>query len=129
MTDGENLPIQMPEGDAAETHHRRQRMIRLLGRLPDRLRRATIWLLRPHARWIRIPAGILLVLGGIFSILPLLGIWMLPLGLILLAEDVPLLRRWRERALDWIEHRRPHWIYGQDGRPKGPARSDSASRN
>lgn len=117
MTEAENVPIRMPEGDAAETHHRRRRMARLLDRLPAWLRRATIWLLRPHARWIRIPAGLLLVLGGIFSILPILGIWMLPLGLILLAEDVPLLRRWRERALDWIEHKRPHWIYGNDEVP------------
>lgn len=43
---------------------------------------------RPEARWIRVPLGILLVLGGIFSFLPVLGIWMLPLGLLLLAVDL-----------------------------------------
>lgn len=118
MSEREELPITMPAGTAEETHHRRRRMAHLLDRLPDRLRRATIWLLRPQARWVRIPAGMLLVLGGIFSILPVLGIWMLPLGLVLLAEDVPFLRHWRERALDWIEHKRPHWIYGEGGRPK-----------
>ena len=32
-------------------------------------------------------------LGGVFSILPGLGIWMLPLGLLLMASDVPFLRR------------------------------------
>ena len=37
--------------------------------------------------------GILLMLGGIFSILPLLGLWMLPLGLLLIAYDVPFLRK------------------------------------
>ncbi|MFL5202902.1 MAG: hypothetical protein ACJ8B9_12530, partial [Microvirga sp.] len=42
--------------------------------------------------WIRIPIGGLLVLGGVFSILPFLGIWMLPLGLLLIAHDVPFLR-------------------------------------
>ena len=42
---------------------------------------------------IRIPVGLLLVLGGVFSILPGLGIWMLPLGLLLMASDVPFLRR------------------------------------
>jgi hypothetical protein len=47
----------------------------------------------PHARWIRLPLGVLLVLGGVFSIFPLLGIWMLPLGLLLIAIDVPALRR------------------------------------
>ncbi len=46
----------------------------------------------PHARWIRIPTGAILVLGGIFSILPFLGIWMLPLGLLLIAYDVAFLR-------------------------------------
>ena len=43
---------------------------------------------RPEARLIRIPLGILLVLGGIFSFLPVLGIWMLPLGLLILAIDL-----------------------------------------
>lgn len=50
------------------------------------------WLRRPGARLIRVPLGILLMLGGIFSFLPVLGIWMLPLGLLLLALDVTLLR-------------------------------------
>ncbi len=50
------------------------------------------WLRRPGARLIRVPLGILLVLGGVFSFLPVLGIWMLPLGLLLLALDVALLR-------------------------------------
>lgn len=46
------------------------------------------WMRRPEARLVRIPLGILLVLGGIFSFLPVLGIWMLPLGLLLLAIDL-----------------------------------------
>lgn len=44
------------------------------------------------------PAGILLVIGGMLSILPVLGIWMLPLGLVLLALDVALLRQRRSPA-------------------------------
>lgn len=47
------------------------------------------WAQRPSARLVRIPLGVLLVLGGIFSILPVLGLWMLPLGLLLLATDFP----------------------------------------
>ena len=50
------------------------------------------WLRRPASRFFRIPIGILLVLGGIFSFLPILGIWMLPLGLLLLALDIAFLR-------------------------------------
>lgn len=46
----------------------------------------------PAARWIRIPAGLLLIVGGFLGFLPILGFWMLPLGLLLLAIDIPLLR-------------------------------------
>ena len=52
----------------------------------------------------------LLILGGVLSILPILGLWMLPLGLILLAEDIPALHRSRARLLDWLERRRPLWF-------------------
>lgn len=84
---------------------------RLLARVPNRaFRRAIRWLRRPSSRWARIPAGVLLVVGGFLSILPFLGIWMLPLGLFLLAEDVPLLQRGRGRILEWIARRRPHWL-------------------
>ena len=47
------------------------------------------WAKRPSARLVRVPIGLLLVVGGIFSILPILGLWMLPLGLMLLAIDFP----------------------------------------
>ncbi len=45
-------------------------------------------------RWklARLPTAVLLIVGGTLSILPFLGIWMLPLGLLLLAVDVPMLR-------------------------------------
>ena len=104
---------EQPSGGALAVAGQPDRLHHLLNRLPGRIRRATHWLLAPKARWARIPAGILLIFGGIFSFLPLLGIWMLPIGLILLAEDVPFLRRWRERTFDWIEKHRPHWIYGR----------------
>ncbi|WIY54267.1 hypothetical protein O9Z70_07040 [Devosia sp. YIM 151766] len=68
------------------------RLNRLFDKLESRTpAMAAKWLARirrPGARWIRIPLGILLVLGGIFSFLPVLGIWMLPLGLLLLAIDL-----------------------------------------
>jgi hypothetical protein len=40
-------------------------------------------------------------LGGVFSILPGLGIWMLPLGLLLIASDVPSLRKPVGRFTIW----------------------------
>ena len=66
---------------------------RLQRRIPDFAARWLKSIRRPEARWIRIPLGILLVLGGIFSFLPVLGIWMLPLGLLLLAIDLQFLQK------------------------------------
>jgi hypothetical protein len=100
----------------ADTHSnsddegRERRLELLCRRLPSRIQRAFRSLRQPSARWLRIPAGILLILGGFLSILPIFGLWMLPLGLVLLAEDIPPLRRATNRALAWIEHRRPHWM-------------------
>ncbi len=51
------------------------------------------WIRQPRRHFVRIPLSVLLILGGIFSFLPVLGIWMLPLGLAVLAVDIPLLRR------------------------------------
>jgi hypothetical protein len=86
-----------------------RRLELLMQPMPPWLRRTFRWL-RPSARWVRIPVGFLLVLGGILSILPVLGLWMLPLGLILLAEDISPLRHSTDRLLLWIERRRPHWM-------------------
>ena len=69
------------------------------------------WLRRPSSRWARIPAGVLFMIGGVFSILPVLGLWMLPLGFVLLSEDIPALRRTLDGCLGWIERRRPHWFH------------------
>ena len=40
----------------------------------------------------RLPVAIFLVICGILGFLPVLGFWMLPLGLLLLAIDLPALR-------------------------------------
>ena len=69
--------------------------------LPERAARAVRGLRHPDARWIRIPIGALCVLGGVFSFLPVLGIWMLPLGLLLIAYDVPVLREPVARFTIW----------------------------
>ena len=94
----------------ADPSLRDHRLERLIERLPASARSAMRWMWQPSARLVRIPAGALLCVGGVFGILPLLGFWMLPAGLILLAEDVPPLRRATSRILDWIERWRPHWF-------------------
>ena len=40
----------------------------------------------------RIPVGIALTAGGVFGFLPIVGFWMVPLGLAVLAQDVPVMR-------------------------------------
>lgn len=69
--------------------------------LPARLAACLRWLRHPASRIVRIPAGIALMLGGIFAILPFLGVWMLPLGLMLLAADIPFLQRPMARFAHW----------------------------
>jgi hypothetical protein len=81
--------------------------------LPRAVRRPIQWLREPSALWVRIPFGLLLILGGIFSILPLLGVWMLPLGLLLLAQDIPFLRRPTRKGLLWAEKRWVRWRHAR----------------
>jgi hypothetical protein len=82
----------------------------LEGRLPPRLARFVGWLRKPSSRLVRIPLAILLIAGGIFSFLPVLGLWMLPLGLLLVAQDVPMLQKPTARMLGWVERK---WIERQ----------------
>nr|WP_072341527.1 hypothetical protein [Devosia enhydra] len=67
------------------------------------------WVRKPSSRILRIPLGIVLVLGGIFSFLPVLGIWMLPLGLLMLAIDLPFLQHPLNSAILRGERRFKRW--------------------
>jgi hypothetical protein len=83
---------------------------RMAARLPRPICSALAWVLRPNAKWLRLPLGVVLILGGLLGFLPILGFWMIPLGALLLAEDFPLVRRPTIRAIDaverWWERRR-----------------------
>jgi hypothetical protein len=72
-------------------------------RVPIRVAGFIRWLRKPSSFWIRLLAAILLILGGVFSFLPILGLWMLPLGLLLIAQDVPILQRPLANILKWFE--------------------------
>lgn len=85
------MPDQQPPQDRTENRLSRQ-FDEIERRVPLWLARFINWLRRPGVQLVRIPLGLLLVVGGIFSFLPILGIWMLPLGLLILALDVRLLR-------------------------------------
>ena len=79
-------------------------------RLPPWAARFVAWLRKPSSWLVRIPLAILLIAGGIFSFLPVLGLWMLPLGLLLFAQDVPMLQKPMVQMLGWIERK---WIERQ----------------
>jgi hypothetical protein len=74
---------------------------RLEREVPEGVARALRWLRHPKSRLVRIPVGALFIIGGFFSFLPVLGIWMLPLGLLLIAYDVPFLRKPVGRFTIW----------------------------
>lgn len=78
------------------------RVLHLTGKMPQRLGAAMRWLLEPSHWFVRVIAAVLFILGGVFSLLPVLGLWMLPLGLGLLAEDVPGLKPSLEKAFRWL---------------------------
>lgn len=87
----------------------RKELAKALNRLedetPDRVARAIRWLRDPAQRWVRLPLGMLLILGSLLSFLPVLGIEMLPLGLLVVALDVPPLRGPVGRGTLWLEDR------------------------
>ena len=61
----------------------------------------------PRSRLLRVLFGVVLVMGGLLGFLPILGFWMVPLGLIVLSIDIPRVRRWRRRFAVWFSRRYP----------------------
>lgn len=86
---------------------------------PDKVSRMIRWLRDPESKWVRLPLGLLFIAAGFFGFLPIVGIEFIPLGLLLIAQDIPFLRKpvgemtlWLERqwiALkQWWQHRHHH---------------------
>jgi hypothetical protein len=74
---------------------------------PDFVCRTILWLRKPKARWVRWPLAILFIAGGLMWFMPVVGLEMLPIGLLLIAQDVPFLRRPVGRATLWLLDR---WV-------------------
>lgn len=89
---------------------RERRTQMITAKLPAKMRRAIQWLRKPEQKWVRLPSGLLFILGGLLSFLPVLGVWMLPLGILLLAEDIPLFQNLSGKMLGWIARRKPTWL-------------------
>jgi hypothetical protein len=60
----------------------------------------------PRSANARIAVGTALVCGGILGFLPILGFWMIPLGLVVLSQDLPSVRRWRRSLAVRMERRK-----------------------
>lgn len=72
---------------------------------------------QPALIWVRIPIALVLILAGFVGFLPVLGFWMLPLGVILVAQDVPFIRPPLARLIAWIETKwSTKWSARRDGR-------------
>ena len=66
------------------------------------------WAQRYLPPGVRTLVGVALIAGGVFGFLPILGFWMLPLGIAIASLDFPPLRRRLERWL--IDTRRRYHI-------------------
>lgn len=74
--------------------------------MAPRIRLGNNYFSLPRSRIVRVVIGVLLILGGLLGFLPVLGFWMVPLGLLVLSVDLPPVRRWRRRLDLWWERRR-----------------------
>jgi hypothetical protein len=75
--------------------------------------------------WLRKTIGLLLVIGGLFGFLPVLGYWMLPVGLALLAVDWPWVRRLSRQLIRWWGQR----MRGLNLKVQSAAQRRKAARN
>ncbi len=64
-----------------------------------------------RAIWIRVPTAVVLILAGVlgFFPLPIVAVWMLPVGLALLAHDISMLRRPMAHLLRFINRKIEKW--------------------
>lgn len=67
----------------------------------------------PASRGGRIATGSALMVGGVLGFLPILGFWMLPLGLMVLSHDIAPVRRRRRKLILWWARRRANGMRGR----------------
>ncbi len=60
----------------------------------------------PKSKPLRVGLGISLIGCGLLGFLPVLGFWMIPLGLLILSVDFPAVRRWRRQLTVWWHRKR-----------------------
>lgn len=87
----------MTDNQDGKVHHQAapSRDIRIFGR--------TIPM--PRSRAMRVAIGVALCFLGLLGFLPILGFWMIPLGILVLSYEFAVVRRFRRRAVVWWERR------------------------
>lgn len=83
----------------------------------------------PKSKPIRIGIGILLVVGGLIGFLPVLGFWMIPLGLLVLSIDLPIVRRWRRQLTVWWHRRKGEEVEGDETADADPTATKAAKKD
>jgi Putative transmembrane protein (PGPGW) len=69
--------------------------------LKDRIELFGRTLQLPRSRTLRVAVGYLLIAGGVVGFLPVLGFWMVPLGVLVLSREYHWARRMRRRFIVW----------------------------
>ena len=100
----------------AEKETRLHRQFEAIARQVPATRRVIDPLLHGRFRKFRIPIACALIIGSFLWVLPVFGLWMLPLGLLLLALDIPRLQPVVTRIL--IRARRRMNVWKHRGSPK-----------
>jgi len=72
----------------------------------------------PASRIARIGLGVVLILAGMVGFLPILGFWMIPLGLLVISYDIAVARKARRKLTVW-------W-HRTNGQPSAKQRGDKA---
>ena len=70
-----------------------------VNRIIDAARRILHWADERVPRGLRSVLGLLLMIGGLAGFLPVLGFWMIPAGLAMIALDIPPWRRWLKKRI------------------------------
>lgn len=71
----------------------------------------------PRSRLLRVAMGGGFIAMGIVGFLPIVGFWMIPVGLAILSVDSPFARRLRRRAEVWVLRRYNRRKGGDAGSP------------
>lgn len=72
-----------------------------VGRVRRKIKLGSYQIRLPESALLRIAIGMLLVMGGLLWFLPILGLWMLPLGILVLSVDIALIRNHRRKFEVW----------------------------